>query len=423
MTTRQMVGLLYLRELRSAMREPSIVRNGILMPILLYPLLLWLIFSAIAFARGQEQSFVSRVVVAGDPIAVARLAAEIDDPEQFVQVDSLGEASDRQSIVDGDLDLVVHARNAALSAPGLENFEVELIYDSTKDRSSTAHRRLLDHLDTYRESNLRQLAKKAGVKAPTWQQFAVKTSNTSTDKEMGAFLLGLVAPLIMVMMIAVGCFFPAVDTTAGERERSTWETLLGVAAPRHAILLAKYLYVATMGVVAGLLNLLAMSSAMPLILAPLLRQEGETLEIAMPLAGLPLMIIAAILLALFIAALMLLFAAFARTFKEGQSMVGPVYMFCLVPPLLLSSPDLELTLSWALVPIANVTLLFRQAISGVFHWPAIGLTLLVEAVVVWASLVLARKVLSFEDVLVGSYGGHLGRFVKEKLLGKGKKSS
>ncbi len=76
-------------------------------------------------------------------------------------------------------------------------------------------------------------------------------------------------------MVAVGCLYPAVDTTAGEHERGTWETTLTLAASRFSIVIAKYLYVTTMGFIAGLLNLTAMTLSMGSVLAPLMaRGEG-----------------------------------------------------------------------------------------------------------------------------------------------------
>ena len=54
----------------------------------------------------------------------------------------------------------------------------------------------------------------------------------------------------LVIMVALGCFVPSIDSTAGERERSTWETLMTVSAPRSSVILAKYLYVATLGILA-----------------------------------------------------------------------------------------------------------------------------------------------------------------------------
>ena len=49
------IWILYTMELRSAMRERAIVVNSILMPIFLYPVLLWVMFSAMTFHSGAER--------------------------------------------------------------------------------------------------------------------------------------------------------------------------------------------------------------------------------------------------------------------------------------------------------------------------------------------------------------------------------
>ena len=61
------IQLLYVRELRSALRERNIVINGILVPIFLYPLMLWLIYTGITFVSGQTEGFASRMVLKGVP--------------------------------------------------------------------------------------------------------------------------------------------------------------------------------------------------------------------------------------------------------------------------------------------------------------------------------------------------------------------
>src|ERR1017187_1865366 len=86
---------------------------------------------------------------------------------------------------------------------------------------------------------------------------------------MGAFMLGLVAPIMFVVMVALGCFYPAVDCIAGERERNTWETLMSTAASRLSVVAAKYLYVASLGGLAGILNLLVIAATLRPVLAPL----------------------------------------------------------------------------------------------------------------------------------------------------------
>jgi ABC-type Na+ efflux pump permease subunit len=130
------------------------------------------------------------------------------------------------------------------------------------------------------------------------------------------------------------------------------------------------------------------------------------------------MIVAAIALALFFAAAMMILAAFARTFKDGQAMVTPVYWLAILPIVLGQQTDQTLTPTIAAIPVANAARMIRDAINGVFIWPLIAETLAVLLVMVAACLLLARAVLQFEDLLMGSFDGSFWRFAKERLMGK-----
>ncbi|MCP4663797.1 MAG: ABC transporter permease [bacterium] len=412
------IRILYLRELRAALRERGIVINSILLPLLLYPVLLWLVFSAMTFIRGQEERFVSRIALVNLPEEHAELRRELEDSEQVELVEPPTQRP-AEPIRGGELDAVAEFQPAAGDGEGLDgNFRLLLIFDASKDRSDKARERVVEALDDYRERWVRREADALGVGPEQWEPFRIARRNVASGRELGAFVLGLLLPLLMIIMIAVGCFYPAVDATAGEHERSTWETLMSVAASRSSIVTAKYLYVATMGCVAGVLNVAAMTFSMRAIMAPMLGDDPGELSFQIPLVALPVMAVAAMMLALFLAAGMMLFASFARTFKEGQSMVGPFYMLAIIPPLFVQSPDLELNLKLALIPIVNVVMVLREAIGGHFNWPLIGVTVVVEFVTVVLILGLARRVLQFEDVLLGSYSGSLGKFLKQRVLSR-----
>ncbi|HZD03846.1 MAG TPA: hypothetical protein VE173_02980, partial [Longimicrobiales bacterium] len=68
------------------------------------------------------------------------------------------------------------------------------------------------------------------------------------------------------------------------------------------------------------------------------------------------------------------------------------------------------------IPVANVAMMIRDAITGVFLWPLIAEALLVTLAMVVACLALARAILRFEDFLLGSYDGSFWRFVRERLI-------
>lgn len=411
----QDVRLFYVREVRAALRERSIWVNSILIPLLLYPVLLWVMLMALTFAQGQEEKFVSRIAWAGEARPAALERGELADAAKVEWVKSGGEEADRQAILAEQLDLAVFAKPDPAFAG---NLRLELIYDAAKERSAKARERLRAAAGEYRGLVLEEQAASRALAPAVWQQVHLQLVNVSTDREKGAFLLGLIAPMVMVIMILMGALYPAIDSTAGERERSTWETTFTTAASKASILTAKYFYVASFGLVAGLLNLAAMAITIPMVLGPLLAAEGEDVAFRIPLASLPLGLLAAALLSLALSALMMILAAFARTFKEGQALLGPVFFVSFLPVMLVSGTDMQLTLGWALVPISNLILMFRDAISGIYNWPAIGLALLAQVAIVALCLFLARQVIRFEDVLTGSYGGNFQRFLKERLLSR-----
>jgi ABC-type Na+ efflux pump permease subunit len=153
-------------------------------------------------------------------------------------------------------------------------------------------------------------------------------------------------------------------------------------------------------------------------MAPIMSGHGEVLKFELPLVALPVMALGAVALALFAAAGMMIFAAFARTFKEGQALTTPFYLAFFVPALLLQSPDATLTPVTACIPVANVMMVFREAINGQFNLPLMGLTFLVEAITIFLCLRLAAAILRFEDVVLGSYEGNLVALARERLVGK-----
>ena len=410
------VGVLYGREMRSALREKAIVLNSLFIPVFLYPLLLWAGFSGITYVTGQTEGFRCRAAIAGWPAAHPKLRLNLEHDERI----DLAELTDleraRRQIRIGELDALLQflpATGTKAALPG--NFEARITYDSSRERSEEAHRRLSGAVERYRQEWLHRELRQRGIEAANWQGFTVTFENVASKKQMGAFVLGLIVPVLFVVMVAMGCFYPAIDCIAGERERNTWETLMSTSASRLSVVTAKYLYVASLGGLAGILNLLAMAVTIRPVLAPLMAQAGQLFDYTIAPAALPLAALGALLLAGFVAAGMMIFASFARTFKGGQAMITPFFMLTIMPIVFLMEPGNKFTLPLACVPIVNVTLMVREALSGVFHWPLISLTVASSLLVIGLCLRLASFLLQFEDIFLGSFNGSFNRFLQPRL--------
>jgi sodium transport system permease protein len=413
------VWVFYRQELRSALRERNIVIYSIILPLLLYPLLLWLVFTAITFVRGQTEGEISQVAVVNLPPEHAGLREQLAASERLRLVDVPADGVELV-VRAGRLDaaVVVSPAEAPDGTSAVGTLRTRIVYDASKDASRTAQERLSEQVERYRAAWLEREAAARGIAPDVWRQYAITTVNEASARDIGALVLKVLLPSLLLAMIALGCFYPAIDATAGERERSTWETTMTLAASRTSILTAKYLYVATLGVVAGLLNVVAIVVSLGPMLRSIIPPGSEGVSFQLPLQSIPVVALGAILIALFVAAGMMIAASFARTFKEGQTMVSPFYFVLLLPVMFLQSPELELTLPLALIPVVNVTLMFRDAIGGVYNWPLIGVTVVVELALIALCLALARRILQFEDVLVGSFNGSFFTFAKERLLGR-----
>jgi sodium transport system permease protein len=203
-------------------------------------------------------------------------------------------------------------------------------------------------------------------------------SDKSTEKKLADELrdvLVKVIPLLLVMWILTGAIYPAIDMTAGEKERGTMETLLISPAERTEIVAGKFLAVTALGFGTSLWNvmlmLVAVGIAQIMFPYPLLS-----------LGGLAAGILAALPLAMMFAAGCLSLGVFARSTKEGNYYMVP--MFFLVLPLAYWSmaPGMELdgVMSW--VPVTNALLLQQRLMSvrpDPFPWehvPAVAASML-----------------------------------------------
>jgi sodium transport system permease protein len=343
------------------------------------------------------------------PAALTALSKDFESDKSIVLVNP--EDADA-AIRDGSLDALVEFLPASPGQPASANFNSRIQYDESRDGSSRARGRISQKIARYRDKYLQQQALGLGISPAQFQNFMVDDRNVSTGRAVSAFIIAL--PMFFIIMLAVGGMHPAIDSTASERENSTWETMMTTATSRGNVLVAKYLYVATMAFTAAFLNLFAMMLSMGTVLAPMFGGENDSLRI--PLASAPVVLAGAILLALFVAAGMMILASFARTYKEGASMVAPFYIALIMPVMFLQAPGVEFTSRIAMIPVANVVMMIREAFQGVYHWRSIGITLAVETACVILALRVAVLIIQHEDFIMGSYSGSFGKFAKERLL-------
>ncbi len=394
------------REFMSAFRESSVVLYSVLLPLLLYPFLLWLMVSVMTYVQGQKERHVFRIAY-DERLEKGPAADWIKSLQKAerVQLHSV----ETTPVPKGRYDAVLLADSTANS------HTVVLEYVSDRMESAGAAERLEELLQEYNEKAQRDWLLEHRMDPEMVKPFEIRPVSKAASGEVGGYLLGALLPIGLLVMIALGGAYPAIDTTAGERERGTWETLQSCGPSLGRIVLSKYLFVSFVCTLSGTLNLFAMLVSIRSIVAPLLRDSKEITFNVGPTTML-VMLLGVVTVSFFVSAALLLCAVFARTFREGQALTTPMFMLIALPVLPLSDPGLQMSTRLAFIPLVNLALVWRQALQGIYepiHIAQTGFSLVMMIVV---CLALGVKLLKNEELMSGG-GMELNWRTLRKVLG------
>jgi sodium transport system permease protein len=239
--------------------------------------------------------------------------------------------------------------------------QVELAYRESDERSRLAVRRLYGILAGWRQHLREVRVSRRGLSATTADPLEIVDPERSkpADEIVAEGLLGLLVrifPFLLVMWSLAGALYPAVDLCAGEKERGTMETLLISPASREEIVWGKFLTIWVFSAATALLNLASMGSTTWHFSGIL------THEVLRPMA-IFWCVVLALPLSAFFSAISLAIGAYARSSKEGQYYLMPLFLVTMPLVFLTLAPGVELNPFYSLVPVTGVALLMQRLMT------------------------------------------------------------
>ena len=239
---------------------------------------------------------------------------------------------------------------------------VEIYYKSS-DLMSKAKKRINNALDQYKNEVVAERLLRFDIDKNLLEPLQIIDKDMSTKKETIGKALGGLVPYMLVIFIFLGAMYPAIDLGAGEKERGSLETLLSSPATKFEITVGKLMVVSLTGLVSGLISVVGITAPMYFIDNIPDQIKSTVLEIISPF-----MIISVIFLmipiAIFFASMLLSISFYARSFKEAQSLMGPLNIIIIVPLMLTLGPGIEIDHITALIPLINVGLLTKEILAG-----------------------------------------------------------
>jgi len=270
---------------------------------------------------------------------------------------------------------------------------VSIYFDSVREDSLEACSRLEASLDAFRERLVAERERARGLAQGFALGLDVRATNVAREARQSGQILGLFLPFLLVTMSLLGGFYPAIDLTAGEKERGTMQTLLCAPVSPAELVTGKYLAVWVTSLIAALANVVSLGTTVMRIL------PVSSISISLPTLALAFAMLVPV--TLFITAVFLAVAAFAKDFKDGQNFLTPVYMLLAMPAGVTMLRGIELNAWTAFVPVVNIALLIKALLVAEAAPDLIFLALLSSSAYAALAVMLAARVFGREQVMLG----------------------
>ena len=199
--------------------------------------------------------------------------------------------------------------------------------------------------------------------------------------------------LFIMMAITVSATYPATDTTAGERERGTLETLLTFPIKSKDIIVGKFLGVTVSSIITGIISLAL--AILSLMITKNMFSIYEGIDIMYSPIAILFAVIVIIAYSFFISGLCIAIASTSKTFKEAQSALTPLTFISFFPGMIAFMMGITTTPILSIVPFLNFTLIFTDINNGTINLLNIGLMAI--STIIYISLVFAHIIKQYKS--------------------------
>ncbi|MBP3841710.1 MAG: ABC transporter permease [Bacilli bacterium] len=203
--------------------------------------------------------------------------------------------------------------------------------------------------------------------------------------------------MFIVMAITVSATYPSTDSTAGEKERGTLETLLTFPINSRDIIIGKFLSVSISSIITGVLSLLFALGALKISESTF--EIFKNTSLTLSFSSIIVSILTIILYSFLISGLCISIASKCKTFKEAQSSLTPLTFISFFPGMIAFMMKIKSSAVLSLIPFINFSTIFSEVSSGKINYLNILLMILSTLIIIFVVLNIIIKQYKSEKVL------------------------
>ncbi|MBQ9512999.1 MAG: CPBP family intramembrane metalloprotease [Lachnospiraceae bacterium] len=408
------IATLYKKELLEVLRDKKSVIITLLLPLILYPVLFLVMGFIMSMVESHEEKKEYTIAI---PEAYEitddlwRSLSAIDEQLVFVEADDAAAA------------LEVGEIRAYLTAEEKDDqTQLTVYYRSSESDSESTVDALYEAVDEYLSNRAEENVRAAGLSLnETLYPVQIEDEDFSSVEESMGNAMAAALPVMLIIFVFTSTFPSAMDMTSGERERGTMELLLTFPVSTLELITGKFLAVATVAMATTFVNTLSVGIFMVSLghMVTSMGSEDMTFHLAEFLPGMCVIFVCVLAFALFISAVSMCICAFAKTFKEASNYMSPLMMVVMLTGYAAFIPDVRLSAPLAAVPVANICLLIKDAVSFRFEPVLILIVLFTNILYAFAAIWALSRIYTSESVLFGEGGFNIRLFELRKNIKKG----
>ncbi len=399
------IRIVYSKEFTEWVRDRRTLISTVLVPLLLFPTIM-VGFSALAVVLvGKAEKETPKIMILGgeDSPQVLENLRKVD----YLEIAPYS-ANWREQISEKEIRAAVDIPPGFQAALGRGDAKTVTIYYYLGElKSSLGADRIEKFLKEYRDEVVKGRLAARNVAASVLTPFDIQQQNVAPPEKVSGATVGGFIGYLVVLLCMTGAMYPAIDLTAGEKERGTMETILSSPISRMDLVLGKFFLVLSAALSTAALSVLSMGISFSLLRhfnasSGSGRGEAEGLLLQLGPRAVAFIFVMALPLAVLFSAVLMTIALFAKSHKEAQSYLTPMTFLVVIPAVASLLPGVELTPKLALVPILNTSLVCKEIMTGTYHWNSIALIFASTCVYASVALFLAFKTFQRESVLFRS---------------------
>ncbi|RHR21881.1 ABC transporter permease [Clostridium sp. AF19-22AC] len=377
------------KELARVFKDKKMIFSVFLLPVLIMVGIMTLVSSLSTSAQNDVEAHNSIVYVQNAPDGFEDFLRSSDKECEIIQMSD--RAGTEDMIRDGNADLLIEFPEGFMDAvteykAGDAVPQIKTYYNPSEDYSRAAYDAISSGvLENYRETLLAdRVEDMAGLTV-----FTVNSDNPDMviqdEEKAGGKILGMMLPYFITILLFAGAMGIGTDMVAGEKERGTMASLLVSPIKRSSIVLGKVFSLMIISGVSSVVYVGAMVAFMPQMMGGM---GGSDLGVNLSLNPAQIGMLAALLIAIafMYSAIIVLVSVFAKTVKEANSYIMPVYMLVLVLGITTMFTT-KTPQEWLYaVPIYNTSLtlqgILTQEVTMMQYGLTLGVTLVLGAVLI-----------------------------------------